>query len=343
MSKKLIAVASAAALALSALVVMPTVANATGPGPFSVAASGSQATNQVVRDGSTSAKALEVSVPTSDVLRWVTENGGGEDDPAVDPADLTGSAIKLVVTTPGASDAITVTTTGGVKVITDTVYDETSPAATSASGVTSLSDVAATGSATLYAYTTSTAVGTVVVSAAGSSKTYFIKGLSTFAYKMAFTGPTSVAPGAKATFTGTVKDMFGNDLTTALATTDFSITAVGGSAASVPTTLGVLGDYNYNSTTKVYTIKHESRDTAGSYAVSINADSVERNAVKVEAFGDLALTSFFSLNSLDPAAQIAALQAQIADMRTKARSVTLKRWNDLVMRHRALGGSAKLK
>jgi hypothetical protein len=342
MSKKLIAVASAAALALSALVVMPTAATA-AVGPFAVAATGSQATNQVVRDGSTSAKALEVSVPTSDVLRWVTENGGGEDDPAVDPADLTGSAIQLVVTTPGVSDAITVTTTGGVKVITDTVYTETAPAATSASGLTSLSGAAATGTATFYVYTTSTAVGTVVVSAAGSSRTLYIKGLSTFAYKLAFTGPTSVAPGAMATFTGTVKDMFGNDLTTALATTDFSITAVGGSAASVPTTLGVLGDYDYNATTKVYTIKHKSRDSAGSYAVSINADSVERNAVKVTAFGDLALTAFFSLNSLDPAAQIAALQAQIADMRTKARSVTLKRWNDLVMRHRALGGSAKLK
>ena len=322
MSKKLIAVAAAAALALTGLVVMPTVATA-NPGPFAVAATG-QVTATADRDGSTSAKALEISVPTADVLRFVAPQPTGPG---------TGSVVKLVVTTPGASDAITVTATGGVKVVTDTVYDETAPAPTTASGVQSLSDVAATGTATIYAYTTSTAVGTVVVSAAGSSKTYFIKGLSTFAYKIAFTGPTSVAPGADATLTGTVKDMFGNDLTTALATEDFSVTAVGGSAADLETG---GADWAYNATTKVYTVKHEARDTAGSYALSLNVDTAAKNATKVTAFGDPVLTAFFSITASDPATQIAALTAQVAALQAIVdRKVSKKRYNTLARKWNA--------
>ena len=335
MSKKLIAVASAAALALSALVVMPTVATAT-PGPFAVAITG-EVTADAARDGSTSAKALQISVPTSDVLRFT----------ALQPAGPgTGSVIKLVVTTPGASDAITVTSTGAVKVVTDTVFDETAPAPTSASGVQSLTDAAATGTATIYAYTTSTAVGTVVVSAAGSSRTIFIAGLSTFAYKAAFTGPTSVAPGGKATLTGTVKDMFGNDLTTALETADFSVTAVGGSAANL-TDGGA--DWAYNATTKVYTIKHVARDTAGSYALSLNVDTASKNATKVTAFGDLALTAFFSITANDPTVQIAALtaqvtalQAQLEASRPKATSVTKKKYNTLARKWNAANPGARV-
>jgi hypothetical protein len=340
MSKKLIAVASAAALALSALVVMPTVANATGP--FDVVTTGSQATNNTVRDGSTSAKSFKINVPTQNVLRWVTE--------ASPTADTTGTALKMVITTPGATDAITVTSTGGVKVLTDSAFDETAPAPTSASGSTSLTDVAAAGSATIYAFTTSTATGTVVISAAGSSRTIFVSGVSTHAYKLAFTGPASVAPGAKATFTGTAKDMFGNDLSTALVAGDFAIAAVGGTAAAVAAGNIAAADFAYDTATKVYSIKHESRDSAGAYAVSLSVDTATKKAAKIDAFGDTALTAFFTVNALDPTAQItaltaqvAALQATIADMRTKARSVTLKRWNDLVLRHRALGGSAKLK
>ena len=155
MSKKLIAVASAAALALSALVAMPSAA---APGPFTVTIEGNETTNQVTRTGATSTNPIQVYVPSSDVLRSSTYAAATATLPTA-----SSTAIRLLIQTPGATDAITVTATGGVEVITDTQFDLGT--ATTATGVQSLTDVAANGDATIYAYTTSTTAGTVVISA----------------------------------------------------------------------------------------------------------------------------------------------------------------------------------
>jgi hypothetical protein len=127
--------------------------------------------------------------------------------------------------------------------------------------------------------------------------------------------------------------MFGNDLTTALATEDFSVTAVGGSAADLETG---GADWAYNATTKVYTVKHEARDTAGSYALSLNVDTAAKNATKVTAFGDPVLTAFFSITASDPATQIAALTAQVAALQAIVdRKVSKKRYNTLARKWNA--------
>jgi hypothetical protein len=133
--------------------------------------------------------------------------------------------------------------------------------------------------------------------------------------------------------------MFGNKIEV---TTD--------NGALTATELGTTGltAVKWNATKKIYEGSFTNRDTAGSVGLSLAITGGGADAVT--AFGTPSKSLFFTVSATDLQAanaalqaQVAALQAQIADMRTKARSVTLKRWNDLVMRHRALGGSAKLK
>ena len=317
MSKKLIAVASAAALALSALVAMPTIATA-AVGPFAVTADGS-ATNSVSRDGSTSAKSLQVNVPTADIVRFVAANN------AVGTTSTTASALKFVVTTPGVTDAITVTSTGGVEVITDTVYDAGD--VTTASGSQSLSDVAADGNATIYAYTTSTAAGTVVISSGGSSKTYHISGLSTFVYKIALTSSASAAISGDVTISGTAKDAFGNDLTTSVPEASWTINGLGGNLS------GALTDtFTYSSTAKTYKMVVTNRSTAGPVALSVTlADSVKASAVT--ALGTPVQTQFFTVNAVDLDAQVTALTAQVAALTAQLNAgVTAAKYNKLAKR-----------
>ena len=333
MSKKLIAVAAAAALALTGLVVMPTAATATGP--FAVTVEGTTSTATASRDGSVATKALQVNVPSQDVIRLVATHNTN--------ATGNSTAIKFNVTTPGATDAVTVTATGGVELLTTTQFDpENSP--TTATGTQSLTVAAAAGVAAFYGYTTSTTAGTVVISAAGSSKTYFVAGLSTAAYKLELTGPATASLGSEFTISGKVKDMFGNDLTTALDITNgFSNSPVGATAVTTATKT------KYDTATKTYSFVWTAPTTATGTAVQIALAPAARPA-SVTAFGAPVVSQFFTVNAVDLTAQVTALTAQVAALqaqldasRLKANSVTKKRWNKLVRAHRALGGTAKLK
>jgi hypothetical protein len=332
MSKKLIAVASAAALALAGLVAIPTSVNA-AVGPFAVSVTGTTSTTSVARDGSTSAKALQINVPSADVIRL----------------EATGStvagastAIKFDVVVPGATDTVTVTSTGGVKVLTTTQFD--AAATTTATGTQALTLVAAAGDAAFYAYTTSTTAGTVVISSGGSSKTYFVSGLSTWAYKMNFTLGASNPLGGKFALTGTVKDAFGNDLTTELAATDLHITILGGSAslakAAVAATTATT--YKYDSATKVYTIGGNIRDAAGSQAVSLVVETAGKKAAKVTAFGDTITDQFLTINALDLATQVTALTAQVAALTADYNALAAK-WNKRVANKKAPKKAVTLK
>jgi hypothetical protein len=341
MSKKLIAVASAAALALSALVAMPSVATpgTGGVGPFDVAVAGSEATNQVLRDGTTSAKALRVAVPSGDVIRYVGEDINGDTT-----ASTNGTAIKIDIQTPGTTDAITITATGGVEVLTATEFAATAPASTTATGKQSLTVAAANGDATVYAYTTSTAVGTVVVSAAGSSRTIFIQGRSTWAYTMNLTPAASPAINGKFTLTGTVKDIFGNDLTTELGATDFALTILGGSASAQANDPGTVtgSTYAYNATTAVYTITGNMRDTAGPQGVSLAVDGANKASLRVTGFAVPVTNQFWTLDAVDLSTQVAALTAQVAALKADYNALVTK-WNKRVDSRKAPKKKAALK
>jgi outer membrane murein-binding lipoprotein Lpp len=289
-------------------------------GPFAVTHTGA-ATNDVARDGSTATKAIQIQVPSDDVIRTNTTS-------VVATGNTSNStAVKFVVTTPGSTDSITVTSTGGVKVLSATQFAATSTT-TSATGTQSLTVPAADGTADIYAYTTSTTNGTVVISAAGSSKTYNIVGLATTAYKMNFTQGASAPLEGKFTLTGTVKDAFGNDMTTALAFGDFNITILGGSAAATKTAVATA-NFKYTAATKTYTITGNVRDTAGSQAVVIDIGNRLIAGTKVTAFGDPVVEQFFTVTANDLATQVTALTAQVAALTADYNALAAK-WNKRV-------------
>ncbi len=345
MSKKLIAVASAAALALTGLVVMPTVATAT-PGPFAVSTSASDTLSRagVSVDGSTADKELTILVPSQDAIRL---------DPTAAPASsVTGTLLRFKVTTPAGGATVTATAAlGGAKLVTQAQVDAGS--LTTASGTDSISVTSDTnGLVTFYAYTTSTADSTITVASGANSKVLWVKGVSPLlnSYKLNFTAsPVATAASGKITFTGTVTDMFGNVMS-GVTSDSIRINGIGG---DLSTGLSA-GSFAQNATTGVVTFEVTNRDTSGPAAINLlmttALTATEGAPTKVAAFGDPVGTQFFTVNAVDLSAQVtaltaqvAALQAQIADMRTKANSVTKKRWNKLVRAHRALGGTAKLK
>jgi hypothetical protein len=322
MSKKLIAVASAAALALTGLVVMPTVATA-DPGPFTLTVSGA-VTSTADRNGTTSAKAYQVEVPSSDVLRLV-ETADHE----------TGTVIEIEIQTPGSTDAITVTATGGVKVVTDS--EDLEDLAT-ADGTQSLTDVAANGAATIYAYNTSTTAATLVVSAAGSSQTIWLDGLTgpENAYSVSFTAPASVGMGTEFEVSGTVSDMFGNKIEEDVVVT---VTGTGGDVEAEE-------ELEWDSVKKVYAEDIDARTTAGQFALAL---SLDETATKVSAFGTPATTAFFVVNATDLStqvtaltAQVTALQAQLEASRPKATSVTKKKYNTLARKWNAANPGSRV-
>jgi hypothetical protein len=335
MSKKLIAAAAAAALALTALVgVAPAsaatfevaVSNTTGNSPAQTAAS-------KAADGVTAATAYNVNVPSNDVIR---SNATG---------DRSGTtALKFDITTTAARGQVDVTATGSVRIITEDEFDDGAKVAT---GKTSLTDFSAANAFTFYVITTSTSAGTVVVSNAGNSKTVYVAGESEWAYKLNFTAPTTAALGGDIKVTGTVKDAFGNDLTVALdAIGDFDV-------------LGMVGvttpAFKYTSSTKSYEFKYTAPTTAIPVAVQIKLAAVE-TPTAVTAFGTPVASVFFTVTATDLTAtvtsltaqvasltaQVAALTDQLAGSRPVADSVTKKKYNTLARKWNAANPGAKV-
>ena len=313
MSKKLIAAASAAALALAGLIAMPTVATAVGP--FDVVTTQADTLSRSSANGSTGDLELTILVPSQDVLRL---------DTSADYAtSTTGTLLRLKVVTPTVAAAITATAAGGgAKLVTQAQV--TAGSLTTASGAATISITSdSAGDATFYAYTTSTSDSTITVSSAGASEIVYLKGISTKAnsYKLNFTAsPLDTAPGGKVTFTGTITDMFGN-LMKNVAAGDLATTGLGGNLGAI-----TEGDFAQNATTSVISFTAANRDTTGAAAISIAMHTTLAPAAgaptKITAFGNPVGTQFFNVNAVDLSAQVTALTAQVAALTATVNGLT---------------------
>ena len=320
MSKKLIAVASAAALALSALVAAPSAATV---GAFDVATTGSTTAN----NGTTADLEFTINVPSQDVIRLDVDTTGS----------TTGTLLRHIVTTPTAGAAVSVAVAGGgAKLITST-QQATMSTLTSASGATTLSLTSDTGgNVTFYSLTTSTADSTITVSSAGASKVMFMKGVSAKAnaYKMNFTvSPSSSAPEGELTFTGTITDAFGNLMKSVLAS-DIDTVGLGGDLTTI-----TEADYEQNATTSVITFTAVNRDTIGAAAFSIVLATAP---TKITAFGTPVGSQFFTVNAVDLSAQVTALTAQVAALKADYNALAAK-WNKRVASKKAPKKAVALK
>ena len=317
MSKKLIAAAAAAALALTGLVATSSVA---AVGPFNVVTTQADTRSLVSADGSTADLEMQVLVPSQDVLRFDENN-----------ATTTGTLLRLKVVTPTGGAAVTATAAGGgAKLITAAQFAVLSTL-TSASGAATISITSdSAGDVTFYAYTTSTADSTITVSSAGASEIVFLKGVSAKAnsYKLNFTAsPVDTAASGKVTFTGTITDMFGNVMKSVDAG-DLTTTGLGGNLGAI-----TEGDFAQNATTSVISFTAVNRDTTGAAAISIAMHTTLAPAAgaptKITAFGNPVGTQFFNVNAVDLSAQVTALTAQVAALTADYNALAAK-WNKRV-------------
>jgi len=321
MSKKLIAVAAAAALALSALVAAPATAAA-----FGVSLNGDVGAGGNI--GLTSATAAEANLPTQDVLRYATAD-----------ATTTGTVVRVDVTTTAIDKTVSVTTTGGVKVLTAAQWASSAVAKKSTAGATSVSAATETGTdgAAFYIFTTSTTAGSAVFTQDGNSRTVYLAGINPVAYNLNFSTSATAEIDGDIEITGNVTDAFGNKIT--------GITAPGTSLSPVfvdPMTVQAfggagttIGDWEEavdadDVGTGTYTFTVTAGDTAGAKIVGLTS----ANTTKVTALGTPKSTVYFSVNVASLAAQVTALTAQVAALTTDYNALAAK-WNKRVASKKA--------
>jgi hypothetical protein len=315
MSKKLIAVASAAALALSALVASPAAAAPFSVGSLVGANSG---------DGATATAPAKINVPSTDVFRF-----------ASDGASTTGTVVRFPVTATGSGVAITATATGSVKLLTATQFAASTSTVKTGTATLSLTSDGSS-SAEFYAYNTSTTTGTVTITEGAASTVRYIQGVTQAAnaYTMNFKAPTASSPGADIEFSGTVVDMFGNNVEGV----DFVAVGLGGNLTGSTS----VDSPDYDAVSKVYSFEIANRDTAGNAAWSISlADSTKADEKKA-SFGSRVSNQFFTVNAADLSAVVTALQSQVAALTADYNALATK-WNKRLALKKAPKKAATLK
>ena len=328
MSKKLIAVAAAAALVLTGLVATP--ANASISITYKTAAASGDLDNFTVTPSTTlaaetTATAL-IAVPANNALEYTST------------AERR-SLMKVTVNSTVPGQVVSAVSDGAIKIV-DAPTNTTDKKYTSASGTQNYSVTADSSSVVFYVFTTSTSAGKLTISSNGNSSVVYIKGAHGLAYNITSALPT-VIPAANPTdnnLIAKITDVFGNTVTSSV-DIDTSVTGAGGDITA-------SGSKTYSETEGGHGLKLFATGTGG-MAVSLGlADAIE----DVTGLPKAVKVWYATSNAADLAGQVATLTAQVAALtaqldasRLKVNSVTKKRWNNLVLRHRALGGSAKLK
>jgi hypothetical protein len=325
MSKKLIAVAAAAALALTGLVAAPaqasTISVVINEGPSATASHGSK--TDAINSGN--------AAMTSGTLDYRTS------------ASTTRNVVRFDVTTT-AGTTVEVVSAGGVKVI-DAIADADGTARKISAGSTSYSKAAATGATTItfYAFTTSTTEGTVVIQTTSAKATYWIKGVAGAAYNLVDVKfPTTVTAGvAEADSTDLVTykvtDVFGNELSNVAFGTSAGQVDVKALGASTRTA-------TYSSTRKVYEAAVFS-GVSGSVAMSVSLNATD---LSTNGFAKPVKYAFASVSAADLAGQITTLKAQVTQLQAQlaalqASTVTKAKYNKLVRKWNRANPNNKVK
>ena len=264
-------------------------------------------------------------------------------DNSVDAAD----AVRFSLTGVETGSTVTVATTNAFVVST---LSTTLNPVRSTSGVTSASYNVGTGTTSeFYAYTKSNALGTIVITNAGSTFTYYLKGTAGPAYTLAYTAPATPYTSTISKQSATVTDVFGNLVvgvtptlalinltsTTPTATnadgvSDFTITypaTPGQSALSI--TIAATDVVGLQAAVKSITAFITVADAAGALAAEKAARAAEKAASDAalaaekaarateKATADAALASEKAGRAADKATADAALAAEKAALATE--------------------------
>jgi hypothetical protein len=306
MSKKLIAVAAAAALALTGLVgVAPaTAAMVTSGSTLQAGANSLLVTSTVSRGGSgTLADPYTISVPESGLA-------------------TSGTTLRFQISTTAAR-AMTVTATSGIRLVA-TVTNTTAVVLTGADSLTVTADAA--GAAEFRAYPTSTTRGVVTITNDGDITQIYVTGVVGKAYDIGAVTLPTLEPSKAGVIVAVVTDAFGNVVDT---DDDQSLTVSRVGTGSPSST-----DVQYSATTKRWEGTVTPGATAGSLAISMVIAGLTATTAQKAVFGDPNNT-YFGIAQVAAAktvaqltAEVSALLTQLAGTTTKAKYNKLaKRWN----------------
>lgn len=309
MSKKLLAVAAATALALTGLIA-PQIAIAATASSAALAASFSDGHTE---DGSTSAKAATLDVPDRNEI---------DDDGSSSHSNDTAGLIEVDGDT---GSTVNVTVTGAVRLLRSTDgTDDSSDEIDNTKVGRSVLSYTIDGSDDFYVYTTSTTVGTVVVTITNSSttykKTFYIKGVAGEAYY--FNGVAGV-PATLADDSADVSinatDVFGNKVTGTRADGDVEVLFTSYSDGTSS------NDFDWDASEGKYV-----GEISTSYEEPMIV-TISSQVSRVDGFAAPSEAVTYYVNSKGSSTlqgQITALENKLANRVTKKRYNTLaKKWN----------------
>jgi hypothetical protein len=306
MSKKLIAVASASALALSALVgvapasALPFVTTSPSGNSILVTIGANAATSP--QGAGTNGSAYAVNVPSSGLVA---------------AADL----VKFEISSDVKTRAFTVGTTSGIKLL-DAPGDTTNKY-TAASGLASWSSTLdAAGKATFYAYATTTTKGILTVTLDGDITQIYMTGVAGPAYDITSVTLPSLEVEATDAIVATVTDAFGNAVTAG--TLDVTRVGTGASGSSVVT---------YSTTSKRWEGNITAGAVAGQLAVELKIKDLVENTDTKAAFG-AANGTYFGVINVSAKGDVKALRAEIATLKADYNKLAA-RWNKKVASKKA--------
>jgi hypothetical protein len=305
MSKKLIAVASAAALALSALVALPVAA-------LTVKTDDNSGVSNVLVTGTVDRGAGTTGTIGNPYLVPVPDSG----------VATSSTMVRFVISSDVKSRAFTVTSTSGIKLL-DAVNDATNKY-TAASGAASLAlTTNASGAAEFWAFPTTTTKGAITITLDGDITQIYVTGTAGTAWDLTTVVFPALEEKKAGVVTAVVTDGFGNPVTGATLTG----TVVGAGITPAAVTLA------YSTTTKRFEGTIPAGTTTGQVAIALDLVATA-STTRTTAFGAANNTAFGLVNVVTAksvatlTADVAALQAQLAITVTKARyNKLVKRWN----------------
>lgn len=232
--------------------------------------------------------------------------------PADNSVDLT-DALKIALTNVATASNVVVSATNA-KVLTSLTN------AKADTGTSSLTISTGTGTtADVFVYTTSTANGSVTVTANNVTTTYFVKGSAGPAYKLSVSAPATVSTSGSAPLTATVVDAFGNAVTNAT----ISATVIRGTVTA----------FSYDSVDARYEATVTAPATAGNTVISHTI-----TASAVTGLGTPVTEVISTIVVADLAGQVAALQAELTALKAELEATKLlaednkKKYNSLAVR-----------
>jgi hypothetical protein len=317
MSKKLIAVSAAAALALTGLVGIAP-ANATAATIAYTTATGT----------GTAADPFKVEVPSDNTLI------AGD------------NALGIVVSGLTAGDTVTVSSSGSAKVTTDGVPSASTLIKVTDFGAASATDVVASGAtSSFWVYGTSIATASTITIAisetdAGVKSTQTVTKVfqPTIGPDWNITDitiPSTMAASTEAEVTFKVKDVFGNERKTG------STIATALVSPGTVATLDASGTASWDANRGVWAAKFTSPANTRPFVIEVKAGSNQTNT----GLGASALANnLFVINNTGASAQVTTLTAQVAALQAIVdRKVTKKRFNTLARKWNAAFPSQKVK